>query len=97
MEPLGHHMLEKATDELMGGQGHGLPALVLGVLVAEADLADLSQISMLGLISENRLSRNQPLTASKKLINRNLRQIQPATRRQSSHRNESEPWSSQPS
>jgi hypothetical protein len=36
---------------------------------------DLSQISMLGLISENRLLRNQPLTASKKLINSNLRQI----------------------
>jgi hypothetical protein len=31
-------MLQKATDELMGGQGHGLPTLVLGVLVAEADL-----------------------------------------------------------
>ena len=38
VEPLGQHMLQKATDELMGGQGHGLPTLVLGVLVAEAHL-----------------------------------------------------------
>jgi hypothetical protein len=37
VEPLGHYMLPKATDELIGGQGHGLPTLVLGVLVAEAD------------------------------------------------------------
>jgi hypothetical protein len=34
-------MLEKAADELVGGQGHGLPALSLGVPVAEADLAVL--------------------------------------------------------
>jgi hypothetical protein len=32
---LGQYMLEKAADELIGGQGHGPPALVLGVLVAE--------------------------------------------------------------
>jgi hypothetical protein len=38
VEPLRQHMLQKATDELMGGQGHGLPTLVLGVLVAEAHL-----------------------------------------------------------
>jgi hypothetical protein len=49
---------------------------------------DLSQISMLGLISENRLSRNQPLTASKKLIKRNLRQIRHAGFRQPLHADE---------
>jgi hypothetical protein len=38
VEPLGQHMLEKATNELMGRQGHSLPALVLGVLVAEGDV-----------------------------------------------------------
>jgi hypothetical protein len=38
VEPLGPHMRQKATDALMGGQGHGLPTLVLGVLVAEAHL-----------------------------------------------------------
>jgi hypothetical protein len=38
VEPLGHHMLQTATDELMGGQGHGLPTRVLRVLVAEAHL-----------------------------------------------------------
>jgi hypothetical protein len=38
VEPLGQHMLQKATDELMGGQGHGVPQLVLGVLGAEAHL-----------------------------------------------------------
>jgi len=31
-------MRQTATDELMGGQGHGLPTLVLGVLVAAAHL-----------------------------------------------------------
>jgi len=36
---------------------------------------DLSQISISGLISENRLSNNQWLTSSKKLSDRNLRQI----------------------
>jgi hypothetical protein len=39
VEALGQHMLEKAADELIGGQGHAPPALVLGVLVAEAHLA----------------------------------------------------------
>ncbi len=38
VEPLGQHMRQTATDELMGGQGHGLPTLVLGVLVAAAHL-----------------------------------------------------------
>jgi hypothetical protein len=38
-------------------------------------MGDLSQISILGLLSENRLSRNQLLTTPKKLTNRNLRQI----------------------
>jgi hypothetical protein len=41
MEALGQHMLQKAADELEGGQGHGLPALVLGILVAKAHLAIL--------------------------------------------------------
>jgi hypothetical protein len=38
VEPLGPHMLQQATNERLGGQGHGLPTLVLGVLVAAADL-----------------------------------------------------------
>jgi hypothetical protein len=42
VEPLGQHMLQKAPDELMGRQGHGLPALSLGVPVAEADSAVLN-------------------------------------------------------
>jgi hypothetical protein len=41
VEPRGQHMLQKAPDELVGGQGHGLPALSLGVPVAEADVAVL--------------------------------------------------------
>jgi hypothetical protein len=43
VEPLGRHMLEKAADELVGGQGHGLPVLVLGILVAEAPLTVLGR------------------------------------------------------
>jgi hypothetical protein len=43
VEPLGQYMLEKATDELVGRQGHGPPALVLGVLIAEAHLALLDR------------------------------------------------------
>ncbi len=43
VEPLGQHMLEKGTDELVGGQSHGPPALVLGVLIAEAHLALLDR------------------------------------------------------
>jgi hypothetical protein len=42
-EPLGQDMLEKATDELVGGQGHGPPAPVLGVLIAAAHLAWLAR------------------------------------------------------
>jgi hypothetical protein len=38
VDPLGPHMRQQAPDERMGGQGHGLPTLVLGVLVAEAPL-----------------------------------------------------------
>jgi hypothetical protein len=34
-------MRQKAADELEGGQGHGPPALVLGILVAKAHLAIL--------------------------------------------------------
>jgi len=41
VEALGQHMLQKTPDELLGRQGHGLPALVLGVLVTEADLVIL--------------------------------------------------------
>jgi len=37
VEPLGPHLRQTATDELLGGQGHGLPTLVLGVLGAAAD------------------------------------------------------------
>jgi hypothetical protein len=39
VQALGQYMLEQAADELIGGQGHDPPALVLGVLVAEAHLA----------------------------------------------------------
>jgi hypothetical protein len=42
VEPLGQHVLQEATDELLGGQGHAFPPQVLGVLVAEADLAVLN-------------------------------------------------------
>jgi hypothetical protein len=38
VEPLGQHMRQNAPAELRGGQGHGRPTLVLGVLVAAADL-----------------------------------------------------------
>jgi hypothetical protein len=41
VEPLGQHMLQKAADELQRWQGHGLPSMVLGILIAEADLAIL--------------------------------------------------------
>jgi hypothetical protein len=43
VEPLGQHMLEKATDALLGRQGHGLPALVLSILIAEADVTVLDR------------------------------------------------------
>jgi hypothetical protein len=38
VEPLGQPMRQTATAARMGGQGHGLPTLVLGVLVAAAHL-----------------------------------------------------------
>jgi hypothetical protein len=38
VEPLRPYMLEKATDARLGRPGHGLPALVVGVLGVEADL-----------------------------------------------------------
>ena len=44
------HAGEQATDALLGRQGHGLPALVLGVLVAEADLVILDG-EQAGLVS----------------------------------------------
>jgi hypothetical protein len=37
-EPLGHHRRENATAARLGRQGHGLPARVVGVLVAAAAL-----------------------------------------------------------
>ena len=39
VDPLGQYMLQEATDDRLGGQAHGLPPLVLGVLVAAADVA----------------------------------------------------------
>jgi hypothetical protein len=39
VEPLGQPMLQKAPDELGGGQRHGFPTVVLGVLVAKAHRA----------------------------------------------------------
>ena len=42
-ETLGHHVLAKAADALQRRQGHGLPALVLGVLIARADVAVLDR------------------------------------------------------
>jgi hypothetical protein len=36
VEPLGHHLRENAAHELQRRQGHGLPALVLRLLLAEA-------------------------------------------------------------
>jgi hypothetical protein len=39
--PLGQSVLQEATDELLGRQGHGLPTRVLGVLVAAVDVAGL--------------------------------------------------------
>ena len=39
VEPLGQHMRQKAPDARVGGPRHGVPTLVLGVLVATADLA----------------------------------------------------------
>jgi len=53
----------------------------MGASLAPAGLGDLSQISISGLISENRLSNNQWLTSSKKLSDRNLRQIPAASAR----------------
>ena len=41
--PGANPMLEEATDELVGGQGHSPPAWILGVLIAEAHLALLDR------------------------------------------------------
>jgi hypothetical protein len=38
VEPLRQDLRPTASDELVGGSGHGSPALVLGVLTAEAPL-----------------------------------------------------------
>ena len=43
VEALGQYRLQKAPDELVGRQRHGLPALVLGLLLAEADVAVLDR------------------------------------------------------
>src|SRR5882724_13583994 len=43
VEALGQYMLQKAPDELVGGQRHGLPALVLSILIAEADVAVIAR------------------------------------------------------
>jgi hypothetical protein len=43
VEALGQDLLENATDELVSRQGHGPPALVLGVLIAETHLALLDR------------------------------------------------------
>ena len=43
VEPLWQHMRQKAPDELIGERGHGLPALRLGIPVAEADVAVLDR------------------------------------------------------
>jgi hypothetical protein len=43
VETLRQHVLEKAADELQCRQGHGLPAVMAGVLVAETDLAILDR------------------------------------------------------
>jgi hypothetical protein len=41
VETLRQHVLQKAANELQCRQGHGLPAVMAGVLVAETDLAIL--------------------------------------------------------
>ncbi|HEX9867011.1 MAG TPA: hypothetical protein VGC99_00200 [Candidatus Tectomicrobia bacterium] len=46
-------------------------ALLLEALPSDGSVANF----YLGLISENQMSKNQQLTASKKLTNRNLRHI----------------------
>jgi hypothetical protein len=43
MDTLGQHVLENAADAPQRRQGHGLPALVLGVLIAKADVAVLER------------------------------------------------------
>jgi hypothetical protein len=43
VEPLGQHMRQKTAHELQRWQGHGLPALVLSILIAEADVTILDR------------------------------------------------------
>jgi hypothetical protein len=43
VEPLGQHVRQETPDALVGGSCHHLPALVLGVLVAEAHLTVLGR------------------------------------------------------
>jgi hypothetical protein len=42
-EALRPHVRQKAPDDLLGRQGHGLPALILGLLIAEAHVAVLDR------------------------------------------------------
>jgi hypothetical protein len=43
VESLGQHVRQETPDALVGGSCHHLPALVLGVLVAEAHLTVLGR------------------------------------------------------
>jgi hypothetical protein len=43
VEALGPHVRPKTADQRLGWQGHGLPALVLGILIAEAHVAVLDR------------------------------------------------------
>jgi hypothetical protein len=43
VEALGSHVRQEAAHTLLGGQGHGVPTMVLGVLVPEADVAVLDR------------------------------------------------------
>jgi hypothetical protein len=67
VEALGQHMLQKAPDELPGRQGHGLPALILGILIAEAHVAVLARENPApgsrgsGRVTEFLLSRSSSL------------------------------------
>jgi hypothetical protein len=43
VEALGSYVLQEAANKRLGGQGHGVPTIVLGVLVAEAEVAGLDR------------------------------------------------------
>ena len=42
VEALGPHMWPKATDALVRRQTHGLPAMIVGILIAEVDVTVLN-------------------------------------------------------